>query len=400
MTRSIVDERGRSSLSRLIEPLDAKKFLAEHWERTPVVGVRGDAAYHDALNTLAALDSLISATQLHHPQLSVVDATREIKSETYTFGSGLVDASRVFDEYSRGATVIVQNMEALSPELARFCRSLEAELSTRFQTNIYATPANAQGFKVHYDSHDVFVMQVRGTKHWKLYNTPVELPYRRDEFRPNEVPVGEVTREFDLSPGDWVYIPRGVMHAAHCTGVASVHITLGVMSTTWTDFIAEALSQLGMNQPKLRQALPLGFARPDFDRSIARKTLTDMLALLSEGAEFDQTLDHFVADFIDTRHPVLDRHLSEMDAVHEVTAEALVRATPNLISTRARGESELMLAAYGREIRFPSILAPIVEAVLDAQTPRAIGALPGQSDLDRIGVVRRMVREGLASIES
>jgi ribosomal protein L16 Arg81 hydroxylase len=32
------------------------------------------------------------------------------------------------------------------------------------QTNIYLSPPNAQGFGTHFDSHDVFVLQVAGSK--------------------------------------------------------------------------------------------------------------------------------------------------------------------------------------------------------------------------------------------
>ena len=43
--------------------------------------------------------------------------------------------------------------------------------------NVYVTPANSVGFVSHFDSHDVFVLQLYGSKNWRVYDhPPVILP--------------------------------------------------------------------------------------------------------------------------------------------------------------------------------------------------------------------------------
>ena len=64
---------------------------------------------------------------------------------------------------------VFAQLEGSHQALFECVRSLEREFSTRFQANIYLTPGNAQGFHPHYDSHDVFVVQLQGTKRWRVW---------------------------------------------------------------------------------------------------------------------------------------------------------------------------------------------------------------------------------------
>ena len=72
------------------------------------------------------------------------------------------------------------------PQLAALCRAVEKTFSGHFQTNIYLSPPNAQGFKTHFDSHDVFVLQVAGSKVWTIYDTLIELPLHGQAFEPEK----------------------------------------------------------------------------------------------------------------------------------------------------------------------------------------------------------------------
>ncbi|WSC07830.1 cupin domain-containing protein [Streptomyces scopuliridis] len=46
---------------------------------------------------------------------------------------------------------------------------LEHWLRTGVQTNLYASLTAREGFGVHWDDHDVIVIQIDGAKRWKLY---------------------------------------------------------------------------------------------------------------------------------------------------------------------------------------------------------------------------------------
>ena len=81
-----------------------------------------------------------------------------------------------------GATIVLQALHHTWLPLARFCRELEAELGAGVQANSYYTPRRSQGFAVHHDTHDVFVLQVAGEKHWRVYDPLLELPLKNQRW--------------------------------------------------------------------------------------------------------------------------------------------------------------------------------------------------------------------------
>ena len=94
------------------------------------------------------------------------------------------------------------------------------------QVNAYLTPESSRGLNVHYDIHDVFVMQTEGRKRWRIYDNPVPLPGKDQPFSADTCKPGKVIEEFDLDPGDLIYIPRGYMHDAESQGLTSLHLTV------------------------------------------------------------------------------------------------------------------------------------------------------------------------------
>ena len=82
-------------------------------------------------------------------------------------GAGITDQvadDKVLAQLSDGATLVLQALHRTWPPLVRFGSALAAELGHPVQINAYVTPPQNQGFSAHYDTHDVFVLQVAGTK--------------------------------------------------------------------------------------------------------------------------------------------------------------------------------------------------------------------------------------------
>ena len=76
--------------------------------------------------------------------------------------------------------MVFQGLHRTWPPLIEFTGQLVADLGHPVQVNAYLTPPAAQGFAAHYDTHDVFVVQVAGRKHWTIHEPVVRLP-RPDE---------------------------------------------------------------------------------------------------------------------------------------------------------------------------------------------------------------------------
>ncbi len=389
----------RWDLARLIQPASSDAFFDTHFETSVLHVPREDQGYYHSLLSLEEIDRVLTTLHLSHPSVHMANAAKSLQVSDYTYPSGLIDAARLYQEYADGGTIVLNNLEGSLPSLADLCRSMEREFSCRFQCNIYVTPGgSAQGLKTHYDTHDVFVLQIEGTKHWRIYDTPIERPFRGQDFTPDRYQAGELTMEFDLQPGDMVYVPRGVMHDATSTDSDSCHITLGVLPTSWTDLLLESVARVALEDSELRRSLPPGFAQQDFDREQARATFRDVLRRVIEKAELDPALDHFAEDLVSTRHSLLFGQMQQIHRLPSLTVDDRAGARANLLYHVHRDDTHVHLNAYGGRISLPVHAAEPLEFAL-ANDEYRIGDLPG--DLDNPGklvLIRRLVREGLVEI--
>ena len=267
--------------------------------------------------------------------------------------------------------MILNQLHQSDIALAAFCRAVERVFSCHVQTNIYLSPPGSQGFHTHYDSHDVFILQVEGEKAWRLYDRPVEAPYRGERFEAGRHAVGEPRLSFLLKAGDCAYVPRGLMHDASTSGeAASPHITCGLLVRTWADLVLEAISEVCVNDPAFRQSLPPGFANRDFDRTVAQDRFRALVADLPAQARIDGALDLLTEQFIRSREPDV---LGAVEGASHSPGR-LYRARPSLWRLLDE-EGGLRLIAPGGDLTFNRAPRAVIERALsgDPFTPEDLG---------------------------
>src|SRR5690606_34557997 len=277
-------------------------FFARVYEREALIVHHNAPERFTGLISLDDIDRIVTTLDLREGQLALANAAAHVDSDSYVDGASFIDRGAVADHYRRGSTIILNQAHQFDPALSRLCRGLEYVFSSHVQTNIYLTPPNAQGFRTHYDNHDVLVIQVEGEKAWRLYDMPIATPFRGEGFEAGKYEPGELRQEFVLKPGDCAYVPRGLMHDAQTSGDApSLHITVGLITRTWADVMLEAVSEAALRTPDLRRSLPPGFARADFDRAKAREHCSTLAKTLAEEVKLDPALDLMVDTFIRSR---------------------------------------------------------------------------------------------------
>lgn len=387
--------RAEPSLEWLISPAGKELFFESHWEKRPLVVNRNQPHYFSQLLSLNEVDRVLTTLDRRYPDVSLKNVSRQITADEYTERGDALDIAKVYQLFDEGSTITLAYLDTVVPALALFCRSLESEFSFPFQANVYLTPAGAQGAKPHYDTHDVFVLQVAGSKKWNIYGTPVELPLPGQDFDSSVHERGAPTLEFELDAGDVAYIPRGVVHDARSTEVVSLHITAGILRYTWADLLLEFVASASLNDPAFRKALPPGFARPGFDRAPAQETLRNLLQQAWAKSNFDVTLDRFVDEFISACPPLLKGQMSQMAALDRLAVDSVAGARPGVIS-RLQASGELAsLDCYGRKITFPSDAREAVQFAL-SHPEFVVRDLPGNlDDAGKLTLVRRLIREGL-----
>jgi cupin superfamily protein len=263
--------------------------------------------------------------------------------------------------------------------LARFCRALEAELGQPVQANSYYTPARSQGFAVHHDTHDVFVLQVAGEKQWRIYEPLLELPLKHQHYSQALGEHGAPTQELTLRAGDTLYLPRGWLHDALTSESDSLHVTIGVNLHTWVDALRAALEECEEDL--------------DFRRSVPEdgELEADLLERLAERLRPDDVARRARARFVRGRRPVLDGQVEEVRALRSLTADTRLERRPTVIADL----DDTTLSFEGKHVTFPEQAREELEAVFAADAPFAAGELPGELDEEsRLVLVRRLIREG------
>ena len=229
-------------LAALIGADEVAGFLQQTLGRT-VHRARLSPGAAQALFGWPQLNAALAEHRLAAPRLRLeragADVTQGVfKSRRTRRGAVMqdLDAAALMDRLRQGATLIIDAVNEISPPLQQLCSGLAAEFTASSQANLYACWGQTQGFDVHWDDHDVFVVQLEGRKAWALYGATVAVPTRRGPAPTAGPPTCEPER-IVLEPGDVLYLPRGHWHAAVGLGGPTLHLTIGLTRKNGSDLL-------------------------------------------------------------------------------------------------------------------------------------------------------------------
>jgi ribosomal protein L16 Arg81 hydroxylase len=399
-----------TALSRCIRVTE-DDFAARYWGRVPLLSRAVDLPGDGFADLLSPddVDELLSRRGLRTPFLRVAAQGSVLPAGRYTGGggSGAEIGDQVIDDktmrlYADGATLVLQGLHRLWPPLIGFAQRLGAELAQPLQVNAYLTPAGNQGFATHYDTHDVFVLQVDGRKRWRIHEPVLPDPLERQQWggRADEVGAtaeGEPYLDVDLNPGDALYLPRGWLHSAQAQDRSSMHLTVGVRALTRYALVEELLG-LAAEEQRLRASLPYGIDVADpgaiaEDVGATVAALRDWLLTADPAAVADRLRDRSFS----ASRPAPIRPLAQLAAAEALTADARITRRAGLRwQITPDGPEHVILRLHGRTVRLPDYCEPAVRTVLSGGDHR-VGDLPGlDDDADRLVLARRLLREAVA----
>ena len=339
------------------------------------------------------MERLVCSGQLRYPAFRLVKEGGEIGLSEYTTDlpwrpdpfTGSADPGRVAAAFEQGATVVLQGLHLNWRPLARYCRELESWLGHPVQANAYLTPRDSQGLPVHHDTHDVFVLQVSGSKRWLVYEPALELPLKHQRYDPQLGRPGEPVADVVLTPGDTLYLPRGWLHEALTSAEDSLHITVGVNVYTWVDAFRAALDRCEEDV--------------EFRRSARGNAPAGLLDRLGDELSPERIATARRSRLLDGRRPVLDGQLRQLRALDALRPATIVERRPTVLADLLARDGRVELAFEGKRVSFPGHVREPLEQLVRADAGFRVGDLPG--DLDEAGrlvLVARLVREGFLRI--
>ncbi len=378
----------------LIDPLSTVEFEDDYYEQRLLHIRRKASAYYAGLLSVSDLDMVLGTHSAGHRDIKLVRDDGDVASREYLNGAGRVRPLEVARHFDNGSTVIFNQLHTRVPTLARLCAALGSRFSSRVQANVYLTPPDAQGFAPHWDVHDVFVLQISGAKRWSIYDTQVRLPLRGQRFEPG-TPPGDLSDEFELSPGSALYLPRGLMHSARSTGQASLHITLGLTAFTWAEFLVESVNAAALEEESLRRNLPREFAREGFPASERRRLFSEKLKLLQSRFDPEVVWRRFTDEVLATDVPLFTDLLGQRLRPDRLAPGSRVRRRVGLLTEVATDGETCVLRFCGRELRLPAGVWPALQFATTADEFRVLD-LPDCLDAEgKLTLVKRLVKEGV-----
>ena len=354
-------------LAGLLTPVEPDGFLRTCWGRN-FLHVPGVAGKFADLLPWPALNHILEQHRLDTPRVRLTREGKPVPAASFLSYSTNrrrpsqsiprlrgADLSR---ELRDGATLVLDAVDELHPPIRSVAESLESLFRVRIQVNAYAGWRTSHGFDLHWDDHDVFILQVAGRKDWKVYGMTRKYPMARDVEPTTDKPETPLW-EGRLEDGDLLYIPRGWWHVATPLDEPTLHLTVGVNNPTGADLLAWFVERLRAHED-VRRDLPLfGDSR-------------------EQGALFERLRDLLAQEW---KPDLMQQYIADLDAKSQPRTRVNLPwgATPDVLppedtgialrvqwaSARRprieRNGAEVHVLANGRRWRFAAAAGPMLE---------------------------------------
>ncbi|NOV30251.1 cupin domain-containing protein [Methylomonas sp. ZR1] len=185
-------------------------------------------------------------------------AMENANTQIKLFKDGPVDPSRYTERYwelgeqrtrivkdvlyrylTDGATLVLNKLQLYLPEINDYCMDVAQFVGEKTNANAYAAFGGDGSFGKHWDTHDVFALQLIGRKRWRLYQPTFELPLNHQTSLNHKAECpAEPVLDTVLAAGDLLYIPRGWWHEAlPIAGDETFHIAIGTFPPKLLDYL-------------------------------------------------------------------------------------------------------------------------------------------------------------------
>ena len=399
----------RLDFSDLIAPHAPADFFDHYWQKAALL-IKGDQADRfESLLPVNGIQGVLSmADQLPAEAVEIVGQTSVIET-------GEKSPDSVSQFFMSGSTIRVKGIEKYSDPLRELCRSVEPELGFSARANLYCTPPNSRGFSLHFDTHEVLVLQLLGKKRWQVFEPitrfPLEyappLPFEhdldevkrsrggrkagQDDIKATEL--GPLALEASLEAGDCLYLPRGFVHQAEALEEPSVHISLGIHVITWLDLLSVVMGQVAYVDERLRQGLPPGSLADPQNLKQFEKDFSECVEAFTRLANPGKAFNEIRQSLI--RH----RNVASVHADLELVNRETKLEPEGRLQVYLSADGTLAGLTLGQDVFWMPISFASAFRFIAERKSFAVHELPGQfTDTSRLNLVRRLVKDGFLRI--
>jgi 50S ribosomal protein L16 3-hydroxylase len=361
------------SILTTIGDLTVDRFLERHWQKTPLL-------VREALTDLPALTSREKIIDLAtRPGVDARLVRSPESGSDWTLHRGPFE-KEAFDCLPRaGWTVLVQEANRHVTELADLIERYRFVPNWRLDDVMVSYATDRGGVGPHVDRYDVFLIQVAGSRRWRIGAEPLAEVRLQPGTDYPVLATFEPDREWVLNPGDMLYLPPGVPHDGVALGDC-VTFSIGFSVPDPRELYSAYLRQLGPRAYEQVRYRDQGLERPSQFGEItteARRRLRDgARQLLDRPGEFDRFLGRHLTRPL--RGEVLPDASLRVDSVGRLrgllrAGASLDRSAPSHFAWYADDEDAVWLFVGGEEYPLGPGRAAAAESIcgitkLDSET--------------------------------
>lgn len=216
----------------LLGGLSPDQFMRRHWQKKPLL-------VRQALPGIAP-----PATRAELAQLAAND---EVESRLVTAFDGRWQLKqgpvpKLPPVAKSGWTLLVQGLEQHLPAARALLDRFRFVPEARLDDLMISYASDGGGVGPHFDSYDVFLIQVQGRRRWRI-------AAQKDAVMRDDVPLKIIanfapTEEFVLEPGDMLYLPPGWAHDGVAVGGDCMTCSVGFRAPWRAELARELLQRL------------------------------------------------------------------------------------------------------------------------------------------------------------
>jgi len=231
-------------LTSLLMPMSTNKFFKDIWQQNYYFN--SSNKYISGLSNYITIDKIIEGLT---SKLFKVQDLRFVMnhnySETYEYDQIDRNGESLKAFLNQKGSVVVDNIHQYVPALNEIWHEMVEIFRFPVTCTAYFTPAGTQTFPMHWDTDDVFVLQLEGVKEWSVHEVFIPDPLEHHIWGKYNYELGDQLFQNSLKENDLLYIPRGFMHQAIASKKkASLHITIGICIPTWHRIIQTAIEKI------------------------------------------------------------------------------------------------------------------------------------------------------------
>ena len=221
------------------------------------------------------------------PKEQYVEAYQDVGKTRYRFIK-----SAIYDYLRNGTTIIYNriNNEPFADNLAK-----QVAQFARAQTIVsgYLAFGSDSSYGNHWDTRDVFAVQLVGKKHWTLSAPNFDMPLYMQQAKdmPHIKPPQAIDMEVVLEAGDVLYIPRGWWHNPMPMGCETFHLAIGTFPPNGYNYM-EWLMKKVPEIASLRQS----FRGWEADKGNIQDMAQQVAGLIANPEHYENFMQAFLGD--------------------------------------------------------------------------------------------------------